>query len=98
MSLSKAGIRDQIRQMRSTMTPETVAEQSREITRSVLQVLNGHNPVMVYASKFPEVDTHPLIRILIDQGRDVIVPIIERETRSLRLSYLSDPSHLVPST
>ena len=53
---------------------------------------------MVYVPKPPEVDTMPLIRHLLQQGVRVVVPIIERETRTLRLSCLEDPDNLVIST
>lgn len=53
---------------------------------------------MVYVSKPPEVDTMPLIKHLIRKGIRVVVPIIERETRTLRLSCLEDPGDLVIST
>ena len=53
---------------------------------------------MVYASKAPEVDTGSLISGLLSCGVRVIVPIIERETTTLRLSHLKDPCHLVEST
>lgn len=40
----------------------------------------------------------PLIKHLIGKGIRVVVPIIERDTRSLRLSCLEDPGDLVIST
>lgn len=60
--------------------------------------MNGFETVMVYASKAPEVETEEIIQDLNRRGVRVVVPIIERETCSLRLSYLPDPSLLVPST
>ncbi len=54
--------------------------------------------ILIYSSKFPEVDTHPLIERLLTEGKKVVVPIIERETHTLRLSYLRDTSVLVTST
>jgi len=53
---------------------------------------------MVYCSKAPEVDTSTIIPALLSQGKRVVVPIIEKETTSLRLSYVNDPCHLVEST
>lgn len=53
---------------------------------------------MVYASRAREGDTGGLVRALLDRGVRLVVPIIERETVSLRLSYLNDPAVLVPST
>ncbi|MDD1719134.1 MAG: 5-formyltetrahydrofolate cyclo-ligase [Methanoregulaceae archaeon] len=98
MTSAKEQIRNHAREIRASLTEKTIAEQSREITSLLLRVLDGHDPVMLYASKPSEVDTHPLIRTLLARGTRVIVPIIEQETRSLRLSYLSDIRHLTPST
>jgi 5-formyltetrahydrofolate cyclo-ligase len=53
---------------------------------------------MVYVSKANEVDTRGFIRGLLASGTAVVVPIIERESRTLRLSYLRDPAVLVEST
>ncbi len=71
---------------------------SKGICSSLLGMLNGCSPVMIYVSKPPEVNTDTLISALIAKTGRVIVPIIERETVSLRLSYLEDPSVLVEST
>lgn len=95
---TKEGIRNRARGIRAGLPESAITEKSKKIADSVLMVLDGHDPVMLYASKYPEVDTHPLIAALLSGGRKVVVPIIERETRGLRLSYLEDPAHLVPST
>jgi 5-formyltetrahydrofolate cyclo-ligase len=71
---------------------------SRSICDALCQRLNGEKTVMVYVSKPPEVDMMPLIRHLLQRGVRVVVPIIERETRTLRLSCLEDPGDLVCST
>jgi 5-formyltetrahydrofolate cyclo-ligase len=71
---------------------------SRQVCRNLLPRLDGNDPVLVYVSKPLEVQTRSLIRTLLDRKRRVVVPIIEKENRSLRLSYLTDPAHLVEST
>jgi len=52
----------------------------------------------VYVSKPLEVETAPLISTLLSRKASVVVPIIEREERTLRLSFLRDLSHLSIST
>jgi 5-formyltetrahydrofolate cyclo-ligase len=44
------------------------------------------------------VQTLGLISTLLSEGKRVIVPIIEQQTVSLRLSYLNDITTLMPST
>ncbi len=75
-----------------------ISEKSQKICAWLHPLLRGCGPVMVYASKPREVDTHRLIESLIADGTKVVVPIIEQDTRTLRLSYLTDPSVLVTST
>jgi 5-formyltetrahydrofolate cyclo-ligase len=96
--VKKKIIRDAARKRRAEIRHEEIRHMSAQICHYTLELINGHNPVMVYASKSPEVDTGMLIDSLIDRYGQVIVPIIERETTSLRLSYLNDPSVLVQST
>ncbi|MDD1696162.1 MAG: 5-formyltetrahydrofolate cyclo-ligase [Methanoregula sp.] len=94
----KKVLRDHARALRSTLSAAEILEKSGRICRNVLAVIDGANPLMVYASKPPEVNTHALIRMLIDQGKTVVVPIIEKETKTLRLSFLDDPAVLRQST
>jgi len=46
---------------------------------------------MVYASKPGGVDTRSLITGLLARGTEVVVPIIEQDPRTLRLSCLRNP-------
>ncbi len=98
MSQTKAALRQQAKETRSLIPPSQVSILSRIIGRRLLDLVNGFETIMVYASKIPEVETKEIIQDLNRRGVRVVVPIIERETCSLRLSYLPDPSLLVPST
>ena len=98
MSQTKTALRQQAKEARSLLSPSQIAEHSKIISQRLLDLLNGFETVMVYASKAPEVETKDLIVDLNRRGVRVIVPIIERETCSLRLSYLPDPAILLPST
>jgi 5-formyltetrahydrofolate cyclo-ligase len=98
MSQTKAALRQQAKETRSLIPPSRISILSRIIGRRLLDLVNGFETVMVYASKAPEVETEEIIQDLNRRGVRVVVPIIERETCSLRLSYLPDPSLLVPST
>ena len=97
-SITKTRLRNKARSARAALAPREAAHFSHSICDSLLGQLNGERTVMLYASKPPEVDTLPLIRRLLEKGIRVVVPIIERDTRTLRLSYLDDPGRLVTST
>ena len=86
------------KEVRSRLSPGEVAELSARIGLHLRQLIDSESVVMVYASKPGEVDTSGLISWLLSHGIRVVVPIIEQETRSLRLSYLEDPGVLRPST
>jgi 5-formyltetrahydrofolate cyclo-ligase len=95
---SKQALRDAAKQRRRAIPEDEIAKKSARICAYLLEVIDGCDPVMAYVSKPPEVDTHPFIRELLREGRRVVVPIIEKETRTLRLSYLRDTTLLVKST
>ncbi len=94
----KEELRDHARTIRSTLSPAQIEEKSACICSAVHQILDGIDPVMVYVSKPLEVNTRYLIDYLINSRGRVIVPVIETDTRSLRLSYIRTPSVLVKST
>ncbi|HUH78466.1 MAG TPA: 5-formyltetrahydrofolate cyclo-ligase [Methanoregula sp.] len=94
----KQRLRDEAKLRRSGLSAREIAEKSSAICARALAAVDGADPVMVYASKDPEVATAPLIASLIGRGTRVVVPIIERDTRTLRLSFLEDPRVLVEST
>ncbi len=94
----KRVIRTVAKDRRSQLPENHREDKSAAIATRVIHLIREDTTVMVYASKPPEVDTEALIRDLLAAGKRVVVPIIERETKSLRLSYLRDPSVLVRST
>jgi 5-formyltetrahydrofolate cyclo-ligase len=98
MGQQKDALREQQKEIRCRLSPEDATSLSVRIEQHLKQEINGENPVMVYASKAHEVDTHGLITWLLSHGIEVVVPIIEQETRSLRLSYLRNPAVLRSST
>jgi 5-formyltetrahydrofolate cyclo-ligase len=94
----KGRTRARARAERDRLTPEEIDTKSRAICRSVEDILDCRNRVMLYASKGQEVNTRPLMESLLSGGVGVVVPVIEKETRSLRLSGITDLSVLVSST
>lgn len=98
MSQTKAALRLRAKEARARLSPEEIAAYSATIEQRLLDLLDGFATVMVYVAKTPEAETIGLIAALNRRGVRVVVPIIERKTCSLRLSYLPDPSALVPST
>ncbi|HXX56106.1 MAG TPA: 5-formyltetrahydrofolate cyclo-ligase [Methanoregula sp.] len=94
----KNRLRDEARQKKSSLTAKEIEEKSIAICARALPAVRDSAIVMVYASKNHEVATSSLIAALLGRGTRVVVPIIERDTCSLRLSYLEDPRVLVEST
>ncbi|HUU75275.1 MAG TPA: 5-formyltetrahydrofolate cyclo-ligase [Methanoregulaceae archaeon] len=98
MTGGKQHFREKARCVRDSLTPENSKTLSRAICDRLIDILDGESPVLVYVSKEGEVDTQHFISRLLGRGTEVVVPIIERENRKLRLSYLRDPAVLSPST
>lgn len=94
----KQALRARARTTRDAIPAQKRKELSNAIRLHLLAFLDGADPVLVYASKPPEVDTAPLIQEMISRGTRVVVPVIEKERRNLRLSYLCDPALLSTST
>jgi 5-formyltetrahydrofolate cyclo-ligase len=94
----KKVLRDHARHVRCTLSQAEIEEKSACICMALQNFLEGIDPVMVYVSKPLEVNTRHLIEYLIAGRGRVIVPVIERETVNLRLSWLDNPSVLVEST
>lgn len=94
----KAALRNHARRTRSSLAPAQLEQMSGQACSNLLTILDGMYPLMVYVSKPGEVQTRPLLDFLLKNQRTVVVPIIEKETRTLRLSYLRDTAHLVEST
>jgi len=95
---TKETLRQELRLQREEITQEEYTTRSAEIAKRLLEILRPFQTILVYSSKPPEVDTRPLIATLLKQGKKVIVPIIQCEDCSLRLSYIRTPDVLVPST
>ncbi|MDH7593833.1 MAG: 5-formyltetrahydrofolate cyclo-ligase [Methanomicrobiales archaeon] len=94
----KNSLRTEVKRRRAAFSHEEMREMSCIIVERLAPLLEEFTTIMVYASKPNEIDTSGLIRRLLGEGKRVVVPIIVREDRTLRLSYLEDPSILVVST
>ena len=94
----KVRLRNRLKDLRAAIPADERARKSMQICSRLSEMLIGYETVMVYVAKEPEVETMPLIRGLLERGTRVVVPIIEQETHTLRLSHLLDTSTLVPST
>jgi len=98
MREQKNRTRQILRERKEAMIPQDRLEKSHRICHHLMELIRNGETVMVFTSKEKEVNTEPLIHSLFEQGNPVVVPIIEKEEISLRLSYLRDFSALVPST
>ena len=98
MGEDKETIRNILRQRKEMQTPEERFEKSRRICTHLMKMIQPNETVMVYTSKEKEVNTVPLITMLLAYKNPVVVPIIQKEDYSLRLSYIENLGVLIPST
>ena len=98
MREQKSSIRTILRERKDAMDPSDRLNKSRAICRHLMPLIRDNEVVMAYTSKEKEVNTTPILTALFQRNVPVIVPIIQKEDISLRLSYLRDLAALVPST
>jgi 5-formyltetrahydrofolate cyclo-ligase len=98
MREQKSQIRQILRARKDAMSSLDREKKSGIICHHLMTILRNNETVMAYTSKEKEVNTTPMITMLLERGNPVIVPIIVKEDVSLRLSYLKDFAALVPST
>ncbi|MBE6506379.1 MAG: 5-formyltetrahydrofolate cyclo-ligase [Methanocorpusculum parvum] len=94
----KAALRLELKERRFALSLGERREKGCRITALAESVLKDRQSILAYAAKDPEVETLVLINRLISAGKTVSVPIIEKETRTLRLSLLESVADLEPST
>ena len=94
----KAALRLELKERRFALSLGERREKGCAVTAFAEEVLFGYHRVLAYAAKDPEVETLVLINRLLAAGKTVAVPIIEKETRTLRLSKLLSVRDLEPST
>jgi len=94
----KERLRCECKARRDALSGDERSMKSRIIVERVLALVGSYTTVMAYASKEPEVETMLLLSSLMDQGKKLVLPIIQTKDRTLRLSYVASPSSLTPST
>lgn len=98
MREEKIKVRNILRERREKLTPQERLFKSETICKNVFSLINPGETVMAFTSKELEVNTGLLLKKLLENKNPLVVPIIVTEDVSLRLSYLKDLNHLVPST
>lgn len=90
----KRALRAEFRERILALGPSERSRQE-EAVRAVLPTLPGYSRakvVLLYASAFPEeIDTGPMIRLALEEGRRVLCPRVSRERQGLVLFEIQDP-------
>lgn len=96
--VSKSELRTFLKERRESLSLEERRRAGYEITEKLITLLAPYSEILLYAAKYPEVETEMAINILLEQKKKVIVPIIEKETHTLRFSYITSMEDFVPGT
>lgn len=96
--MDKTELRTVLKNRRFAQPLATRRENSCEITRRLILETTRYQIIMVYVAKDPEVETLVYINKMLAAGKTIVVPIIEKETHTLRLSRLTSVADLRPST
>lgn len=89
----KTTIRKEIIEKRNSQDPKIRAAQSRSITRALLihKEFQKADRILIYLSKDGEVGTDNLLGRAFELGKQVCVPVVDREGEELRVSELPGP-------
>jgi len=98
MSMDKTELRAVLKEKRFSLSPLVRQQKSEMICQRLVAETAEFSVIMAYVAKEPEVETLSYIEEMIDAGKQVVLPIIERETHTLRLSLLTDVRDLSVST
>lgn len=95
---TKSEIRLELKARREEIPLGERREKSYHITKHLEKLLSDYSVILAYVAKEPEVETMVIINHLLEKEKKVIVPIIQKETKTLRFSYLESISELEPGT
>ncbi len=101
MNSTKESIRKKILSLRSLLPQDEARKRSELIFQNLkkLHVFNNANVIHTYvSSKKNEVDTIEIIKYLFSIGKRVVVPVVDKENKTLIHSELKDLSELKRST
>ena len=92
----KNKLREKFNSLREGISPDYAMSAASEIASRVLShpAVRGADSVMVYVSKGSEVGTSPIIRGLLESGRQVFVPVMRGER--IAAAKLDSESSLAP--
>jgi 5-formyltetrahydrofolate cyclo-ligase len=95
---TKAELRIILKERREALSLGDRRAKGYYITCRLQELLKPYQTILAYVAKDPEVESMVIINCLLEEGKTVLVPIIEKETHTLRLSYLTSMDQLEPGT
>jgi len=98
VAAEKERLRRRILLLREQQTPSEVETKSLKITETLTQLPEYQKARVIasYVDKGNEVQTRPLIRKALASRKNVLVPIVNKERRSLDFSEIKSLDELVP--
>ncbi len=96
--MTKAELRTILKERREALSLGDRRAKGYYITCRLQELLKPYHTVLAYIAKDPEVESMVIVNCLLEEGKTVVVPIIEKETHTLRLSYLTSMDQLEPGT
>ncbi len=91
---SKAELRTILKARREALTRTEQRSKAYYITCRLQELLKPYQTIFAYVAKDSEVESMVLLNCLLEEGKTVVVPITEKETHTLRLSYITSMDQL----
>ena len=96
--ITKKELRETLKARREALSRTEQRGKAYYITCRLQKLLKPYHTILSYVAKDSEVESMVILNCLLEEGKSVVVPIIEKETHTLRLSYLTSMADLEPGT
>lgn len=97
----KTSLRQKIMKLRQDLDPEMSRRYSMQISNRLfdMELFKNAYSIMAYMSFRNEVDTNQIIQYSLNEDKRIIIPITQKESRTLLLSEIRNPeSELIPGS
>lgn len=97
--MNKKTLRKELMNKRDSLSEKEILDHSNSIEKSLfnLPVFKDSKNIFIFVSYKSEVNTHNIIKYCIENNKNIYVPIVDKETKTMNPSRLRDFSHLEKS-
>ncbi|RVU55124.1 5-formyltetrahydrofolate cyclo-ligase [Anaerosphaera multitolerans] len=97
--MNKKEFRKELIKKRDALSLDYMKEASEKIAEHLynLDLYRQSSNIFIFVSYKSEVDTHNIIKRALSEGKNIFIPVVDRETKTMKISRLKDFSQLSES-